>query len=70
MTHPTKAVFQILLKDFVKVSRGSVDEQLYNEKDLEASMQKIELIDFYQTLDIEGIKVGTCYTECSAQQLQ
>lgn len=57
MTHPTKAIYHTLLRDFVKVSRGSVDEQLYNEADLEASMAKIEVIDFQQTLDIDGIKV-------------
>ncbi len=59
MTHPTKAIYAILLKDFVKVARGSVDEGLYNDADLEASMNRIELIDFHQTLDLGGTMVRT-----------
>ncbi len=38
--------------------RGSApDEQLYNEEDLEASMDKIEVVDFLQTLNVNGILV-------------
>lgn len=57
MTHPTKAIFHTLLKDFVRVSKGSTDEQLYGEKDLEAAMARTEVIDFHQTLEMDGIKV-------------
>lgn len=58
MTHPTKAIFYTLLKDFVRVSAGSSDEQLYGDAELEAAMTKTEVLDFDQTLDIDGIKVG------------
>ncbi|KAK9813025.1 hypothetical protein WJX72_007682 [[Myrmecia] bisecta] len=57
MTHPTKAIYGTLLKDFVKVSRGSQDEALYKDKDLDASMERTEVMDFHQTIDIDGIKV-------------
>ena len=58
MTHPTKAIFNTLLRDFVKISAGSSDAQLYTEADLEAAMARAEVLDFDQTLDINGIKVG------------
>ncbi len=66
MTHPTKAIYGTLLKDFVKVSRGSQDEVLYKDKDLEASLDRIEVMDFHQTIDLEGIKVrwGRCGVCC------
>ena len=56
MTHPTRQVCGMLLKDFVKVSRGS-SEGLYTEKDLEDALARTQLIDFNQTIEINGIKV-------------
>ena len=58
MTHPTKAIMGTLLRDFVKVNRGvGAEEGLYSEKDLEAAMARTELLDFHQTIDVDGIKV-------------
>ncbi|EIE25515.1 Metallo-hydrolase/oxidoreductase [Coccomyxa subellipsoidea C-169] len=57
MTHPTKAIFGMLLKDSVKVSRGATDAGLYSEKDVEAALERTELLDFHQTIDVDGIKV-------------
>lgn len=57
MTHPTKAITHTLLRDFVKVSRGSADEGLYTEKDLADTLERTEVMDFYQTVDIDGIRV-------------
>lgn len=57
MTHPTKAIMGTLLRDFVKINRGpGPEEGLYTEKDLEAAMQRTELLDFHQTIDVDGIK--------------
>ncbi len=56
MTHPTRQVCGMLLKDFVKVSRGS-SEGLYTEKHLEEALQRTQLIDFHQTIEVNGIKV-------------
>ncbi|KAI3428832.1 hypothetical protein D9Q98_007649 [Chlorella vulgaris] len=58
MTHPTKAIVHTLLKDFVKVSKGGgTGEGLYTERDLDAAMERTEVIDFQQTLDLGGIRV-------------
>ena len=71
MTHPTKAIVGMLLRDFISVSRGGVDEGLYTPADLQAALARTEVIDFHQTLDIDGIKVltGTLMrgTSCSTQ---
>ena len=57
MTHPTKAIYHTLLSDFVRLSKGGRDEALYGEAELDASMRRIEVIDFHQTVEINGIKV-------------
>ncbi|CAD7705383.1 unnamed protein product, partial [Ostreobium quekettii] len=56
MTHPTKAIYRTLLTDFLKVSQGG-ENQLYTEDDLNNSIELIEVIDFHQTVDIDGIRV-------------
>lgn len=56
MTHPTKAIVSTLLRDFISVSRGGADEGLYNVKDLDAALARTQVIDFHQTLDLDGIK--------------
>ncbi|PSC69749.1 NAD-dependent deacetylase SRT1 [Micractinium conductrix] len=63
MTHATKAIVHTLLKDFVKVSRGGSGEGLYTEKDLDAAMEKTEVVDFHQTVDVGGVRV-TAYRAC------
>ena len=64
MTHPTKAIYHTLLRDFVKVSGGGSGEALYTEKDLDKSMDRIEVIDFHQTVDLGGIKVCSLNVLC------
>jgi len=56
MTHPTKAIYRWLLADYIKVSNLSVDQMLYTEKDLDASMEKIEVMHFHQEKEVSGIK--------------
>lgn len=58
MTHPTKAIYRWLLSDFVRVSSSPMDDNtdLYDDDDLNASFDRIEAIDFYSTIDVEGIK--------------
>jgi len=57
MTHPTKAVYKMLLADFVKVSKHGSADALYTDKDLELSMDRIEVIDFHQEIDLDGILI-------------
>ncbi|RVW75998.1 Cleavage and polyadenylation specificity factor subunit 3-I [Vitis vinifera] len=55
MTHATKAIYKLLLSDYVKVSKVSVEDMLYDEQDILRSMDKIE------TLEVNGIRFW-CYT--------
>lgn len=43
MTHATKVIYMLLLTDFVKVSKTSVDDMLYDEQDIARTMKKIEV---------------------------
>ncbi|KAL7002023.1 Cleavage and polyadenylation specificity factor subunit 3-I [Sarracenia purpurea var. burkii] len=61
MTHATKAIYKLLLSDYVRVSKVSVEDMLYDEQDILRSMDKIEVIDFHQTLEVNGIRFW-CYT--------
>lgn len=56
MTHPTKAVMQMMLRDFLRVSNISVDDQIYDDKDLNNCVAKVEIIDFHQEKMHNGIK--------------
>jgi cleavage and polyadenylation specificity factor subunit 3 len=59
MTHPTKAIVHTLLKDFVKVARGGAapEAALYHDADVEAATARTEVVDFHQTIEVEGIKI-------------
>lgn len=61
MTHPTKAIYRWLLRDFVRVtsignSATGKDENLYTDEDLAESFDRIETIDYHSTVDVGGIK--------------
>lgn len=43
MTHATKAVYKLLLSDYVKVSKVSAEDMLFDEQDILRSMDKIEV---------------------------
>lgn len=60
MTHPTKAIYKLILSDFVKVSDVSPDDTLFTEQDLAYSLTKIELIDYHQEKEHNGIRFW-CY---------
>ena len=53
LTPVTKALYRWLLADYLKVSNISSDHILYTEKDLEKSMDKIEVINFHQVREGE-----------------
>ena len=57
MTHPTKAICGTLLKDFIKLSGGKDNEPLYRPADLTGALEKSEVVDFHQTVEVNGIKV-------------
>lgn len=43
MTHATKAIYKLLLSDYVKVSKVSVEDMLFDEEHINKSMDKIEV---------------------------
>jgi len=49
-----------LLSDYVKVSNIAADQMLYTEKDIEASMDRIETVNFHQETEVGGVKFW-CY---------
>jgi len=54
MTHPTKAVMKLLLSDNLKLQTKS--KPIYSEQDLQKCIDKIEVIDYYQTIEHKGIR--------------
>ena len=46
MTLATKAIYKLLLSNYVKVSKVSVEDMLYDEQDILRSMDKIEVRSF------------------------
>ncbi len=57
MTHATKAIYRMLISDYIKVSQyGSDSRILYNEEDLEKSMDKIEVLDFHE----QKVRIKLC----------
>jgi len=61
MTHPTKAVIRLLLGDYLRLmtmkksgasGELSSDDVLYTEAELQSCVDKIELIDYHQTIDL------------------
>ncbi|KTW30663.1 hypothetical protein T552_00378 [Pneumocystis carinii B80] len=56
MTHPTKAIYKWLLMDFLRVSNTTSEEHLYEEKDLIKSFEKIEVVDYHSTIEVNGVK--------------
>ncbi|KAL5554216.1 hypothetical protein UlMin_041617 [Ulmus minor] len=61
MTYATKAIYKLLLTDYIKVSKVSVEDMLFDEQDINRSMDKIEVIDFHQTVEVNGIRFW-CYS--------
>lgn len=65
MTYPTKAIYKWLLNDFVRVTTitddtNDTDETsnafLYTDEDLNASLDRIETLDFHSTVEVDGIR--------------
>eukprot|EP00959_Pyramimonas_sp_CCMP1952_P085370 1785350-Pyramimonas_sp.AAC.1 len=54
MTHATKAIYHMMLSDFIRVSKVAVNEMLFDEQDLKRSMDRIEVLDFHQEMEVGG----------------
>jgi len=55
MTHPTKAVIRLLLGDYLRLMAMKRDDDaiLYTESELQSCVDKIELIDYHQTIELD-----------------
>lgn len=62
MTHATKAVMKVLLSDYIRLlPEASKDEKgLYDENDLAACCEKVEVVDFHQVVEEGGVRFW-CY---------
>ncbi|KAJ3225686.1 Cleavage and polyadenylation specificity factor subunit 3 [Clydaea vesicula] len=56
MTHPTRAIYKWMLSDYVKVSNLSTEDMLYTEQDLLKSYDRIQVVDYHQEVDVDGIR--------------
>lgn len=57
MTHATKAVMRLLVADYVRLLGSSRSSYaLYDEHDLINCIEKVEVVDFHQTIEYKGIK--------------
>mmetsp|Transcript_56 Transcript_56/g.178 ORF Transcript_56/g.178 Transcript_56/m.178 type:complete len:612 (-) Transcript_56:1110-2945(-) len=57
MTHPTKPIFSMLLFDFIRLNKHSAGGAIFSEVDLKAAIDRIELIDYRQEIDVDGIRI-------------
>ena len=55
MTHATKAVMKLLLADNIRLNNRS-SRPLYTDQELTSCVDKVETIDFHQTIDVDGVK--------------
>ncbi|KAF8069419.1 CPSF73-I [Scenedesmus sp. PABB004] len=57
MTHPTKAIFYTLVSDFAHLSAAGGEEPLFTKRDVEAALDRIEVLDFDQTIEVAGMQI-------------
>jgi cleavage and polyadenylation specificity factor subunit 3 len=57
MTHPTKAVMRLLLGDYLRLMqmKNNPEDILYTEADLNACLNKVELVDFHTTVTVGAL---------------
>jgi cleavage and polyadenylation specificity factor subunit 3 len=56
MTHPTKAIYNYVLLDYVKISNVGNGDILYDATDLSYSMDQIIPIRFHEQIEYDGVK--------------
>lgn len=71
MTHPTKAVIRLLLGDYLRLmeinssrsssssQRNNDDHMLYTEAELQSCIDKVELIDYHQIVQVASPTTGS-----------
>ena len=56
MTHSTKAIYRLMLADFARVGKAATEEQIFDENDLQKSMEMIEVLDYHQEVETCGVR--------------
>merc|ERR1719487_1851216 len=56
MTHPTRPICRMLWHDYARASKIAAEDQIFSSTDIEATLEKIELIDYHQEKQHCGIK--------------
>ena len=56
MTHSTKAIYRLMLADFARVGKAATEEQIFDENDLQKSMELIEVLDYHQEVEACGVR--------------
>ena len=60
MTRPTKEIYNLVLRDSIKVKSENLDQDIINETSIEQSLKIIEVIDYESEISYKGIRVK-CY---------
>ena len=60
MTRPTKEIYNLVLRDSIKVKSENLGSDLINEQSIESSLNQIEVIDYDSEIYYQGIKIK-CY---------
>jgi cleavage and polyadenylation specificity factor subunit 3 len=57
MTHATKSIFYTMMKDMLRMHKKDPSRQLFTAEQLEKTMAKISVINFHQTVEVDGIQI-------------
>lgn len=57
MTHATKSIFYTMMKDMLRMQKRDPSRQLFTAEQLEKTMAQISVINFHQTLEVDGIQI-------------
>lgn len=60
MTHPTRPICRMLWHDYARVSKIAAEDQIFSSMDIDATMERIELMDYHDERQFRGIKFS-CY---------
>ena len=57
MTRATKEIYNLVMRDSIKVKSEDVNNELVDEKSIESSLTRIDVLDYEQEINYKGIRV-------------
>uniref|UniRef100_A0A0N4ZQB3 Cleavage and polyadenylation specificity factor subunit 3 n=1 Tax=Parastrongyloides trichosuri TaxID=131310 RepID=A0A0N4ZQB3_PARTI len=57
MTQATKAIYKILMTDYLRLGSKDSNRIMFNEDDLEQSLKRIQTVDFHEVNEIDGVTI-------------